>query len=411
MQSSLKELQNKKKTYEDALVVLQPKLDDLVSMPQEIETAKRQMEAEAQSEEYDQAVKYAKDLTAMAGHYNSLIPSVEIVQKKNAQEYDVEITILQQISTDTSDSIDLQLIHPKLANRLKKYEARRGGCCADRWDVVLTGPQDTTVIGEFKIESSKLVFRWKSESAMKQASFAALRNCLLKVSTAQKGSNGKSMQFLLRRVREDIEPLNVGNFKHPQKILIDDLWPSVPLSIVNIACHTSESEVRTDDLMVFGSGSHDEGKLFFKLSLNENAGDTAKYSRQCAISLNYLGVKLARRLVSDWNPGEVANNDFHTYLIYDSQIPIWQEHIRNRRKEITDKIESQNKEKKKDEKLIARWNETIQQLDVENSLTSTIANNLQVAKGSNVEYAICFDMKANGQKRDVVVARTKKEVK
>ena len=89
---AIEELERQKKAYEDALVVVQPKLTQveqstfkkLEPKQQEIATAKASIEAAAQSEDYEQALTLTNDLSTKCDEYIAAVTELE--QQRKAYE-------------------------------------------------------------------------------------------------------------------------------------------------------------------------------------------------------------------------------------------------------------------------------------------------------------------------------------
>jgi predicted nucleic acid-binding Zn-ribbon protein len=107
-QAAADELAKQKKQYEDALAALQPKLADtqksqyakLAPLQQEMDSLQKQMETAAQSEDYDQALNLAKDLSTKVDDYATA--AAQLDQQKKA--YEVARDALQPRLDDINSS-------------------------------------------------------------------------------------------------------------------------------------------------------------------------------------------------------------------------------------------------------------------------------------------------------------------
>src|SRR5438046_1005537 len=106
-EAAKKEIDDKKKQYEDALAALQPRLPTtsdpqyvkLEPMQQEIAALQKQMEDAAAAGDYDQALKLAGDLSAKLDAYEAA--KKEIDEKK--KQYEDALAALQPRLPTTSD--------------------------------------------------------------------------------------------------------------------------------------------------------------------------------------------------------------------------------------------------------------------------------------------------------------------
>lgn len=342
----------------------------------------------------------------------SFITSVEIVQKKNPQEYENRITI-QEFSGEISEPISLRLIHPRLAKGLVyQLGSRRDGEGMSTWDVSVAGPQDSTTFGKFELTASVLTFKWDYEAVPRLSSYRALRNCLLEVRTAHHGEDQAPRRLLLRHVIE-LEPFAIGEYNGKPLIRrrdVEDMWPGVPIKLANICCDAPGSESRDTNIVVIGNAPREDGKLFFQLALKDASEEGNDYVRTCEVSLDYLGVKLPSKLTSGWGgTGPETSSVFHTYRLSNSQVQEWKDHvdiaIKNKQSEIEELNENRgNKEQNEDHDK--KLHDEKQRLEEEKALAEAVSENLTVAQPAKINFAICLEVNDDGRILDVPLART-----
>ena len=407
---ALKKLDSQRTRYGEALAGLQTKLVDFQSIPQEIENLKIQIASSANSEDFDFALELISKATKLADATIRQIHGVEIAKKENPQDY-VRQTKIAETTATKPNQINLQLKHPSLAKGLSYHLSLPRDSDGNRtWDISV-GPQDTFPFGSFQLMQSELIFKWNGEAA-RQPSCRALRNCLLKIKTTQPDHDSRIQRIVLRKPI-NIEPFAIDESRgeRVRQFPMEDMWPTVQIKLSNIYCDSAIAKTKAPLYVVtIGAASRDNGSLFYQLELGNSATDN-EYSRNCDVKLIYLGIKIPKRLPSEWPIGVETNTDFHTHRIFETQVPEWLDRIGKRTDKLQDKItelQNKSKEDKRDyQREIDSLREHIARLNKENEfVTKTVQENLSQAKTATISFEICYELTDDDGPWQIPLART-----